>query len=68
MFFSSKVRRQAAEKEKHRNRSSAADRYVIEGPSARIESLGVMALKFDSKSDAARKMQAACFAKLKEIW
>lgn len=68
MFFSSKIRREAAEKDKRKRERfyRSSDKYVLEASSI---GQGIqMALKFDAKSDAALRMQAACFARLKEIW
>jgi len=70
MFFSSKVRREAAEKDRRKKdrASRPSDNYILES-SHQHQRIGIqMALKFDAKSDAALRMQAACFACLKEIW
>ncbi|GAX78155.1 hypothetical protein CEUSTIGMA_g5597.t1 [Chlamydomonas eustigma] len=65
MFFPSKYRNRGAKSGKGKNKGSE---YVLETNTAALQHMATVAVKFDLKSPAAQKLQAAVFEKIKEIW
>ena len=69
MFFSSKVRKAAEQKQKgaHHNRNNNNNVFILEGAKANGTATATF-IKFDGQSTAALRLQEACFSRIKEIW